>query len=98
MVITHVILFDIVMTAWGVQNVTVNIVVRGKRKKKNPIVLNASSRHGRDADRFQTPSAFLGSRWKLPGVQEGPKQTGETVSLYTAWLHILLLFSISFSL
>lgn len=32
MVIAHVISSDIVMTAWGVQNVTVNIVVRGKRK------------------------------------------------------------------
>lgn len=31
MVITYVILSDIVMTAWGVQNVTVNIVVRGKK-------------------------------------------------------------------
>lgn len=36
MVITHVISFDIVMTAWGVQNVTVNIVVRGKKNTNIP--------------------------------------------------------------
>lgn len=96
MVIAHVITSDIVMTAWGVQNVTVNIVVREKKKKSQPIILNASSRHGRDADRLQTPSAFLGSSWKLPGVQDTPKQTGETVSLYMAELHSLLIFPIFF--
>lgn len=34
MVIAHVISFDIVMTAWGVQNVTVNTVVRGKKEEE----------------------------------------------------------------
>lgn len=34
MVITHVISSDIVMTAWGVQNVAVNTVVREKNEEE----------------------------------------------------------------
>ena len=98
MVIAHVISSDIVMTAWGVQNVAVNIAVGGGgREKPSPIILNAPPRHGRDADRLQTPSAFLGSSWKLPGVQAGPIQTGETVSLYAAALPFLRPFPYFFS-
>lgn len=75
MVIAHVISSDIVMTAWGVQNVTVNIVVRGKRKiyiKKKKIKIPAHH-----------PECLVTS-W------EGCRQTPNTISisgfqLETAW-------------
>lgn len=100
MLITHVISSDIVMTERAVQNAAVNIVVRGKKKtkpKSQPVILNASSHHGRDADSLQTPSTFLSSSWKLAEFQSRSKQADETISLYVVQLYFLLLFPIIFS-